>query len=343
MPEHRKEEERMKKLLFLLAISSVLFCGCTNTAPVGEPETSELPVQSEEVFEEIEKVDIEISDFVEEAPEATEDTEVTQQPVKTTPAPEKTDDVVETTSPSEKPVSTPVVTPTQKPVATPTPVAPIVPEALPEVSKDVLAGKIICIDASHGKFTQNRQEQIAENSDILKPAFSEGTKGSQYIEDDITLAVANKLLEKLSALGATVIMTRTDENSTMSNVERTQYANNNNALVSIKLHADGTKEGGTGMTMLIPGNQYIQDAKLLSDSEALANEILRYTLAQTGARNRGIYKTNQMSGLNWSKIPVVLFEMGFMTSVEDEMKLADSSYQDSIAEGIVRGLAAYFN
>lgn len=341
----------MKKLLFLLAISSVLFCGCTNTAPVGEPETSELPVQSEEVFEEIEKVDIEISDFVDESPEVTEDTQASLEPADQTAEPEKTEDDKATpkptekpvVTPSEKPVSTPVATPTQKPVITPTPVAPVVPEALPEVSKNVLAGKIICIDASHGKFTQNRQEQIAENSDVLKPAFSEGTKGSQYIEDDITLAVANKLLEKLSALGATVIMTRTDENSTMSNVERTQYANNNNALVSIKLHADGTKEGGTGMTMLIPGNQYIQDAKLLSDSEALANEILRYTSAQTGAKNRGIYKTNQMSGLNWSKIPVVLFEMGFMTSVEDEMKLADNTYQDSIAEGIVKGLAAYFN
>ena len=337
----------MKKLLFLLAISSVLFCGCTNTAPVEEPEVSESPVQSEEVFEEIEKVDIEISDFVEEAPIVSDDTEVTQQPVKTTPAPDKTDDVVETTSPSEKPVSKPVVTPTQKPVTTPTPtptpVAPVVQEVLTEVSKEVLAGKIICIDASHGKFVENRQEPIAENSDILKPAFSEGTKGSQYIEDDITLAVAKKLQEKLSALGATVIMTRTDENATMSNVERTQYANNNNADISIKLHADGTKEGGTGMTMLVPANQYIQDAKVVSDSEALANEILRYTSAQTGAKNRGIYKTNQMSGLNWSKIPVVLFEMGFMTSVEDEMKLSDSLYQDNIAEGIVKGLAAYFN
>lgn len=205
-----------------------------------------------------------------------------------------------------------------------------------------LTGKIICIDPGHGSFTEYKTEKIAPSSSTKKAAYKAGTKGKNSIEDTVTLAVGMILKEKLEALGATVIMTRTNEASTMSNIERAQFANTNKADIAIKLHADGTQEGGSGMTMLVPGSGYIKDKQMLANSKRLGKAILRNAVKATGARNRGTYTNSGMTGFNWSEVPVVLFEMGFMTNRNDEKKLNDAEYQNKIAEGIKSGVIEYF-
>ena len=47
-------------------------------------------------------------------------------------------------------------------------------------------------------------------------------------------------------------------------------------------------------------------------------------------------------GINWSTIPVTIVEMGFMTNQNDDLKMADSSFQQTMAEGIANGIDAYF-
>ena len=49
-----------------------------------------------------------------------------------------------------------------------------------------------------------------------------------------------------------------------------------------------------------------------------------------------------MTGINWSTIPVTIVEMGFMTNQNDDLKMADSSFQQTMAEGIANGIDAYF-
>ena len=42
-------------------------------------------------------------------------------------------------------------------------------------------------------------------------------------------------------------------------------------------------------------------------------------------------------------LPSVLIEMGFVSNPEEELRLSDSEYQQDLVEGIVQGLANYFN
>ena len=49
-----------------------------------------------------------------------------------------------------------------------------------------------------------------------------------------------------------------------------------------------------------------------------------------------------MTGINWSTIPVTIVEMGFMTNQNDDLKMADSAFQQTMAEGIANGIDAYF-
>ncbi len=321
----------MKKLLLTLLAVTMLICSCW--------------AEKGKEFEEVEKIDLEVSDYVEtDEPEIKEETptEVEKEEISTEVEKEEIpQDVKEPDEKTEVKTETPKETPKVETPATKEP--PKVQETpKTDYSKISLTGKTICIDAAHGTFTENKQEGIAPGMSLLKDGFKEGTKGANITEDEITLAVANVLKEKLEAKGATVIMTRTTNETTLSNADRAKFANENNADICIKLHADGTQEGGTGMTMLIPGNKYITDKNLISKSKLLGKTVLNGAVAKTGAAKRGVYTNNEMAGFNWSKIPVVLLEMGYLTNPQDEAKLSDTNYQALIADGIVEGILEFY-
>ena len=63
---------------------------------------------------------------------------------------------------------------------------------------------------------------------------------------------------------------------------------------------------------------------------------------RTGAKNRGVTQTDEMTGINWSKIPVTIVEMGFMSNPDEDQKLSDRHYQTMLAEGIADGVDRYY-
>lgn len=348
----------MKKVLIPMLAAALILGGCksgkteTTPKPTDSAQPTESPITpspsaTNKAFEEVDKVGVVINDYV----EATPTPQPTASPVQNnienkteSKPPKQTAKTV--VSKEKKPNSTKTPAPAVKPAKKQTAEQPIPQDTdntVKELDNTRVQQKVICLDPGHGQFTENKNENLAPNCDITKPAYKEGTKGSYSVEDTITLAVANKVKEKLEALGATVIMTRTDNNTTMSNIERAQFANSGKADISVKLHADGTEEGGSGLTMLIPGGTYISDKEMLANSKKLGKAILKHASAQTGAVSRGTYTNTQMAGFNWSEIPVALFEMGFMTNPSDEAKLNDPEYQNKLAEGITLGIIEYFN
>ena len=316
----------MKKLLLILTLCAVCLAGCAkndNLAP----------------FEEVEKIDIEVSDYVEEDSAEVKEEDDSQSVVSEE---DKTDSLTEQEDKAQESAAETQNAKTQTETAPEQGEKPAAQPANKQETPITLENKTVCIDAGHGIFSENREEPIAPISSHTKPAFSEGIVGAVTTEDAVTLAVAKKLKEKLEGLGAKVVMTRTDEYATLSNAERAEFANNENADICIKLHADGTGENGKGMTALFVGTKYVYDKQLISDSKKLATCVLKKVTAKTGAKNRGIYSTSQMAGLNWSKIPAVILEIGQMTNINEEKKLADKDYQNSIARGIADGVLEYY-
>ena len=88
-----------------------------------------------------------------------------------------------------------------------------------------------------------------------------------------------------------------------------------------------------------PDRLHIQ---LYDDSNILSQFILDAYCDATGFENRGVTYADNMTGINWSTIPVTIVEMGFMTNESDDLKMSDPDFQDTMASGIADGIDAYF-
>lgn len=255
-----------------------------------------------------------------------------------------TPEIILTSSPevSVQPISEPTVSPNaikpSPPIQT-----PLITQK-PKSEKNGLAGKIICIDAGHGKTDNKGKEKIAPNSDETKPKHVSGADGSTYSEEEINLMVAKKLKNKLTELGAEIIMTREGHTCDLSNIDRAELANNADADLMIRIHADSSESSSArGMSMLLPSDEYISDTAMLNKSRKIGEYVLSAAVDATGAKNRGCVERPDMTGFNWSKVPVILIEMGFLSNAEDDKNLSDEDYQDKIAKGIVNGLQKYYS
>ena len=163
-------------------------------------------------------------------------------------------------------------------------------------------------------------------------------------ESQINLEVALKLQEALSNQGYTVVMCRTSQNVDLSNAQRAQMANEANADAFIRLHCDSSESSSsTGTLTLAPSTSNRYCASIASQSQSLSKSIVNNICKATGSRNRGVSIVDNMTGLNWSKVPVTIVEMGFLSNPGEDRLLSSEDYQNKIVQGIVNGIGEYLS
>ena len=102
---------------------------------------------------------------------------------------------------------------------------------------------------------------------------------------------------------------------------------------------DSSVNGALGMTPSYE-NPYV--ANLAEESYRLTECILNTYCNETGFNNLGIQYHDDMTGINWSKIPVMILEMGFMTNEHDDTAMQDTDMQAKMVSGIADGIDLYF-
>lgn len=235
----------------------------------------------------------------------------------------------ETSEEPAKTEATPVVT------AVPTPEPTPEPTQVPR-----LYGLKIGIDPGHQGKANSDREPVAPNSNEMKAKVSSGTSGrSTGIAEYITvLEISLKLRDALEAQGAEVYLTRDTHDIDISNKERAEMMNELGVDLALRIHCDGAEDksaNGIGLFVRKTGEKQ-------AESEAAANVILEKMVEATGAKKRGVYLRDTYTMNNWSIVPCILVECGFMSNPEEDEKLNDPAYQDLLVEGIVEGVAVYF-
>lgn len=211
-------------------------------------------------------------------------------------------------------------------------------------SKAVEKQKIIAIDAGHQARGNSSTEPVGPGAQTKKAKVSSGTSGvsTKVPEYKLTLAVAKKLKKELVSRGYKVVMIRTKNDVNISNKERALKANKK-ADICIRLHADGVNNSSVyGASALCPSSKNKYVAKLSGKSKKLSEYVLSEMCKASGAKNRGISLRDDLTGTNWSTIPVTLIEMGFMTNPSEDKKLQSKSYQRKLAKGMAEGVDRYF-
>lgn len=247
---------------------------------------------------------------------------------------------------AETPELEPEPEPIQEPTAEPEPTPEPEPEPAPEPAAPAASNALlIAIDAGHQAKGDNGKEPLGPGSGEMKTRVASGTQGvsTGVPEYKLTLAVALKLQSELENRGYQVLMIRTENDVSISNAERAQMANEAGAAALVRIHADGVDNSsvhGASTLCMTADNPY--NASLYSQSRALSQDIVDSLCAATGAKNRGVQETDNMTGINWSEVPVSIVEMGFMSNPEEDERMQTEDYQAQIAAGIADGLDAYF-
>lgn len=205
-------------------------------------------------------------------------------------------------------------------------------------------GKTIVIDPGHQTKGDSSKEPIGPGATETKAKVTTGATGvyTKQTESELNLKVALLLEKELKQKGYTVIMTRRTNNVNISNSQRAKIANDANADAFIRIHADSVDtESVNGMSTLCQTSKNKYNGKLANESYKLSKYILDSMAKETGAKNRGVTKTDTMSGINWSKVPVTIIEMGFLSNEKEDKLLASNDYQKKIVKGIVTGIEKF--
>ncbi len=184
-----------------------------------------------------------------------------------------------------------------------------------------------------------------------------GATNSIGQEASYNLSVANKTKALLAQKGFKVVMTR-DSNTYLSLQERVDFANairENAVFVSIHFNSGGRAARGIEtFTLSPPGVSHYGRGLIAADNQArtgnehdsaniaLATSVHGSLLRrlQTHTFDRGI-KRARFSVLSGVRHPAILLEGGFMTHPYEARLIANETYQNALANGIVDAVIKY--
>lgn len=268
-----------------------------------------------------------------------------------------------TVSPSSSPApaSVPAATPTAsgQPLTAPPPASPseTAIEATPTAATTPtepteptqptapLAGRTIVVDPGHnGKYKKSfNTKKVPAGNGKKKACNSSGTAGKGLSEHAYTWAQATLLKAELEKLGATVLLTRTNDSGLGPCVnQRAAVANQAQADLLISIHADGNYSKKARGFHVIVSTTMAGGSSLEKLSKTLATNA-RAALQQHTTMPRSTYigrgtalsPRSDIATLNLLKqTPGVMLEMGNMRHSKDLALLKSTSFRKEVAHAL---------
>ena len=112
----------------------------------------------------------------------------------------------------------------------------------------------------------------------------------------------------------------------------------------MRIHANSnsnTDAHGIETICMTSTNPYNSD--LYAQSRLLSESLLTTMVGRTGAKMRYVSEVDIMTGINWSKVPVSIVEMGYMSNEAEDKLMATEDYRRKLVVGIADGIDLYFS
>ena len=191
--------------------------------------------------------------------------------------------------------------------------------------------KVIIIDAGHG-------------------APDEGAESSNGItEAESNLKIALKLQNLLEQSGATVILTRSDENAIydidsttlkekkISDIHnRVKIGNESSADIFVSIHLNKIPQEQYWGWQTFYKQESEEGQKLATSIQNSLNESIQKDNKRVPMKIDNVYIINHV------EIPTTIVECGFLSNPEEEQLLLTDEYQNKLAWGIYTGIMDYF-
>jgi N-acetylmuramoyl-L-alanine amidase len=203
---------------------------------------------------------------------------------------------------------------------------------------------LICIDPGHQERGDSSLEQVAPNSSQKKAKVSSGTTGIATKKPEYVLNLeASQVLKKiLEEKKYEVMMTRETHEVNISNSQRAIMANEAKADLVVRIHADGLDNPSvTGSSVLVPAKDGQYTSAIYEESYKVA-QIIKKNFQNENIKINGIFERNDLTGFNWSTVPTVLIEMGFMSNYNEDLMMSDKSYQEKMMNAVADAIDEAF-
>jgi N-acetylmuramoyl-L-alanine amidase len=179
-----------------------------------------------------------------------------------------------------------------------------------------LAGRTVVLDPGHG-------------------GDETGTVAHGLTESEVVLDLARRVEGRLSAIGVTVLFTRSATTGP-DEVSRALMANDSGADIMLSLHCDSTDQSrASGVATFFYGQERFGAWSAVG--EHLADLIQREVVARTGLTDCRSHP-RAWALLQRTRMPTVRIETGYLSHPEDAARLADPGFRDTLAEAIVIAL-----
>lgn len=208
-----------------------------------------------------------------------------------------------------------------------------------------LEGKVICIDPGHP-------------SEVSAGSGKQNGTTEVLMNWEVALKLKKTLEEKY---GATVVMTKSKIDEKVTNKRRAEIANEANADVEIRLHCDSETSGKKrGIAVFYPDKQgtvkngtkgpskgVIKESGLLAQAIGKEFDLIKKELPSNGVKtDADTYIGSQQGALTgsiYSKVPVALVEMVFLSNAKDAQFIKKSINQQKLADVFAKGISTYLN
>ena len=221
---------------------------------------------------------------------------------------------------------------------------------LEPTTKGKLSGRTIVVDAGHGgRYDAAISGHIIDMPLVgRRPCYTNGTTATDGTpEHTLNHAIARNLAAQLRARGATVVLTRADDESFgPCNDDRARIANRAKADLLVSIHGDGDAETRRGFHIIYASNMAGGDA-LSEQSRKAALTIARSLRKHSplppanykGTPDAPIDPRTELAALSLLEAtPGVLVELGNLKNAKDVALLSGKAHRDAVAFALADGV-----